>query len=36
MPKKDWQNKAFNELTTNELYDILKLRVDMFLLEGIF
>jgi ElaA protein len=33
MPKKDWQNKAFNELTTNELYDILKLRVDIFVVE---
>jgi len=28
-----WQNKAFNQLTTNELYDILKLRVDIFVVE---
>jgi len=33
MSQKEWQNKAFNELTTNELYDILKLRVDIFVVE---
>ncbi|MBL4910721.1 MAG: GNAT family N-acetyltransferase [Alteromonadaceae bacterium] len=28
-----WQNKTFAQLTTNELYDILKLRVDIFVVE---
>ena len=28
-----WQVKTFNELTTNELYDALKLRVDVFVVE---
>jgi ElaA protein len=28
-----WQNKTFNSLTTHELYDILKLRVDIFVVE---
>jgi len=28
-----WYNKSFNTLTTNELYDILKLRVDIFVVE---
>lgn len=28
-----WYNKSFNRLTTNELYDILKLRVDIFVVE---
>jgi len=29
----NWQNKTFSTLTTNELYDILKLRVDIFVVE---
>lgn len=29
----NWQIKHFSELTTNELYDILKLRVDVFVVE---
>lgn len=29
----NWQTKSFNELTTNELYDILKLRIDVFVVE---
>ena len=28
-----WQIKTFNSLTTNELYDILKLRIDVFVVE---
>lgn len=28
-----WQIKRFSELTTNELYDFLKLRVDVFVVE---
>jgi ElaA protein len=28
-----WFNKKFNQLTTNQLYDILKLRVDVFVVE---
>ncbi len=28
-----WQNKKFSTLTINELYDILKLRVDIFVVE---
>jgi len=28
-----WHTKKFNELTTNELYDILKLRIDVFVVE---
>lgn len=29
----NWQIKLFSELTNNELYDILKLRVDVFIVE---
>ena len=29
----DWQIKSFEQLTTNELYDLLKLRVDVFVVE---
>lgn len=29
----DWQIKSFNQLSTNELYDILKLRIDVFVVE---
>lgn len=29
----NWQIKHFSELTTHELYDILKLRVDVFVVE---
>lgn len=29
----NWQIKAFSELTTEELYDLLKLRVDVFVVE---
>jgi len=29
----NWQIKSFNQLTTEELYDILKLRVDVFVVE---
>jgi len=29
----DWQNKTFLELTTDELYDLLKLRIDVFVVE---
>ena len=29
----DWQLKPFGELTTEELYDILRLRVDVFVVE---
>ena len=29
----NWQIKAFNELTLDELYDILKLRIDVFVVE---
>lgn len=28
-----WQIKRFNELSTNELYDALKLRIDVFVVE---
>lgn len=28
-----WQIKTFNSLTTSELYDILKLRIDVFVVE---
>lgn len=28
-----WQNKTFPELTTDELYDLLKLRIDVFVVE---
>lgn len=28
-----WQNKSFNALTNNELYDLLKLRIDVFVVE---
>ena len=28
-----WKNKRFSQLTSNELYDILKLRVDVFVVE---
>lgn len=28
-----WQNKTFAELSTNELYDLLKLRIDVFVVE---
>ena len=29
----NWQLKKFNQLTTNELYDALKLRIDVFVVE---
>lgn len=29
----NWQVKTFNQLTTNELYDFLKLRIDIFVVE---
>ena len=29
----DWQTKTFQELNTDELYDILKLRIDVFVVE---
>ncbi len=29
----NWQLKTFNQLTTNELYDALKLRIDIFVVE---
>ncbi|XQW83792.1 GNAT family N-acetyltransferase [Thalassotalea piscium] len=29
----NWQVKRFNQLTTNELYDALKLRIDVFVVE---
>ncbi|MGB1261702.1 MAG: GNAT family N-acetyltransferase [Cognaticolwellia sp.] len=28
-----WQNKTFSQLTTDELYDLLKLRIDVFVVE---
>jgi len=28
-----WQVKSFEQLTTNELYDLLKLRIDVFVVE---
>ena len=28
-----WTNKTFSQLTTNELYDLLKLRIDIFVVE---
>ncbi len=28
-----WENKNFSQLTTNELYDLLKLRIDIFVVE---
>jgi ElaA protein len=31
--KTTWQAKAFTELTLNQLYDVLKLRVDIFVVE---
>lgn len=33
MNKVNWKVKTFNELSVNELYDILKLRVDVFVVE---
>lgn len=34
MTKKiSWQAKVFNELSLNELYDLLKLRIDVFVVE---
>ncbi len=32
-PTIHWQNKTFSELNTNELYDLLKLRIDVFVVE---
>ena len=29
----NWQTKHFNELTLNQLYDLLKLRIDVFVVE---
>jgi ElaA protein len=29
----NWQAKKFTQLTTNELYDLLKLRIDIFVVE---
>jgi ElaA protein len=29
----NWQNKTFSQLTTDELYDLLKLRIDVFVVE---
>ncbi len=31
--KLDWQVKRFDQLSTDELYDILKLRIDVFVVE---
>lgn len=31
--KINWQSKTFAELNTNELYDLLKLRIDVFVVE---
>ena len=31
--KFDWQIKTFSQLTTDELYDFLKLRIDVFVVE---
>jgi len=31
--KTNWQAKHFNELSLNELYDLLKLRIDVFVVE---
>jgi len=28
-----WKNKTFSQLNTNELYDLLKLRIDIFVVE---
>ena len=28
-----WHVKTFSQLTTNELYDVLKLRIDVFVVE---
>lgn len=28
-----WENKTFSQLNTNELYDLLKLRIDIFVVE---
>lgn len=33
MNQLNWEIKAFNDLTLDELYDILKLRVDVFVVE---
>lgn len=29
----NWKNKTFSQLNTNELYDLLKLRIDIFVVE---
>lgn len=29
----NWKNKNFSQLSTNELYDLLKLRIDIFVVE---
>jgi ElaA protein len=31
--KLDWQVKSFTQLTTDELYDLLKFRIDVFVVE---
>jgi ElaA protein len=31
--KTAWKSKTFTQLTTNELYDLLKLRIDVFVVE---
>jgi len=31
--KNIWNNKTFSQLNTNELYDLLKLRIDIFVVE---
>ncbi|ALO35631.1 GCN5 family acetyltransferase [Colwellia sp. MT41] len=31
--KTTWQSKAFSELSLNQLYDVLKLRIDVFVVE---
>jgi len=33
MPKIEWELKVFDRLDTDELYDLLKLRVDVFVVE---
>lgn len=33
MSKTTWLTKSFNELTTDQLYDALKLRIDVFVVE---
>ena len=32
-PNIQWQSKTFNELSVDQLYDLLKLRIDIFVVE---